>query len=471
MTMARSRSTSSASVTLPNEWRPRHYQMPLWRYLENGGKRAIAIWHRRAGKDDLCLHWTAVSAMMKPGTYWHMLPEYAQARKAIWTAINPHTGKRRIDEAFPQAIRATTNEAEMFIRFKNGATWQVVGSDRYNTLVGSGVAGLVFSEWALAKPEAWGYLEPMVNESGGWALFITTPRGRNHAVSMYESALAKPGWHSELLTPRETLAFTEDQLETARQSSIELYGEDAGNAIFDQEYWCSFDVAVEGGLIPGYLFREAIGAAAKLGIEASGERVAGYDVADEGADKNAVVIRHGVEVIHAHHWAGTDTTTNTKQAAERAGRFNVDRLVYDSVGVGAGAKAAFKHMSVAFAVEGHNGGESPSAGLYVDGKRNADMFANRKAEAWWHLRDRFEETAKALRGEAFDADKIISISANLPWLSELQAELTQVTYSRNNAGKVAINKKPNNARSPNLADALVMAFRPKSKGPRLRGVF
>ena len=34
-------------------WSPRAHQMKLWNYLHNGGKRAIAIWHRRAGKDEI----------------------------------------------------------------------------------------------------------------------------------------------------------------------------------------------------------------------------------------------------------------------------------------------------------------------------------------------------------------------------------------------------------------------------------
>ena len=63
-------------------------------------------------------------------TYWHMLPAYSQGRKAIWTAVNPHTGKSRIDEAFPHELRHDANEQEMFIRLKNGATWQVLGYDR-----------------------------------------------------------------------------------------------------------------------------------------------------------------------------------------------------------------------------------------------------------------------------------------------------------------------------------------------------
>src|ERR1700722_19073447 len=107
----------------------------------------------------------------KPATYWHMLPAFSQGRKAIWTAVNPHTGKRRIDEAFPHELRVNTNESEMFIRFKNGSTWQVVGSDRYDAAVGSSPAGITFSEWALSNPSAWAYLAPIVIENDGWALF------------------------------------------------------------------------------------------------------------------------------------------------------------------------------------------------------------------------------------------------------------------------------------------------------------
>src|SRR3546814_15238680 len=119
---------------------------PLWNYLERGGKRAVEIAHRRWGKDDLILHRTAIAAHERPASYWHCLPEYAQARKALWAAVNPHTGKRRIDEAFPQELRESTNEQEMFIRFKSGSTWQLVGSDRYNSLVGAGVAGEIGRE-------------------------------------------------------------------------------------------------------------------------------------------------------------------------------------------------------------------------------------------------------------------------------------------------------------------------------------
>jgi phage terminase large subunit len=234
------------TIELPNGWHPRSYQRPLWDYLEKGGLRAIEIAHRRWGKDDVILNWTAVAAMQRPAMYWHCLPEYEQARKAIWAAVDPHTGKRRIDQAFPKEIVKRRNEQEMFIEFKNGATWQVVGSDRYDALVGAGLGGVTFSEWALANPSAWGYMRPMVEESGGWAAFITTPRGRNHAKAMHDMAVKNPRWFAEVSDVHKTGALSPEQLDESLEEYKSLYGDDVGEAQFQQEYMCSFNAAILG---------------------------------------------------------------------------------------------------------------------------------------------------------------------------------------------------------------------------------
>lgn len=235
-----------SNIILPNKWTPRPYQRPLWDYLEKGGKRAIEIAHRRWGKDDVLLHRAAVAAFERPATYWHALPQYAQARKAIWNAVNSHTGKRRIDEAFPNELRDSTNDNEMFIRFKNGSTWQVIGSDRYDGLVGAGVAGVSFSEWALCNPSSWGYIRPMMQENNGWAAFITTPRGKNHAHSMYQMAKDNPTWFAEVSSVHHTGALSPEALEESLKEYTALYGEDIGQAMMAQEYECSFNAAILG---------------------------------------------------------------------------------------------------------------------------------------------------------------------------------------------------------------------------------
>src|SRR5262245_2392381 len=234
------------TINLPYNWKPRAYQRKLWNYLESGGKRAIEIAHRRFGKDEIALHFSAVSAMQRPATIWHMLPQISQGRRAIWSAVNPHTGKRRIDEAFPPAIRASTNENEMFIRFKNGSTWTVTGSDAYDSLVGSPPAGIVFSEWSRANPSSWAYLAPILVENNGWALFITKPLGNQNARSMYTMARNDPRWFADLSTVADTKAIPLEAVEEQRKEYHALFGEVAGDALIEQEYYCSFDSVIPG---------------------------------------------------------------------------------------------------------------------------------------------------------------------------------------------------------------------------------
>jgi phage terminase large subunit len=232
-------------LALPhNGWSARPHQMNLWQYLRHDrGKRAVAIWHRRAGKDETTLHHTAIAASLRPGNYAHCLPEYAQGRRVIWESVNPHTGVRRIDEAFPLDLRTHTRDQLMQIELTNGSTWSVIGSDNYNTsLVGTSIAGIVFSEYALANPSAWAYARPTIEENNGWAVFISTPRGRNHCYDIYKYAGVTPGWFCELLTVEDTGALTSEQLAEALAEYKSLYG-DAGDGQFRQEYYCDFSAA------------------------------------------------------------------------------------------------------------------------------------------------------------------------------------------------------------------------------------
>jgi hypothetical protein len=98
----------------------------------------------------------------------------------------------------------------------------------------------------LADPSAWGYLRPILAENSGWALFITTPRGRNHAATFYEAARQDDTWFAESLAATETTVFTEAQLETERRELIREYGPDDGVSRYRQEYLVSFDAGVMG---------------------------------------------------------------------------------------------------------------------------------------------------------------------------------------------------------------------------------
>lgn len=226
------------TVRIPNAWNPRHHQLPLWTFLERGGKRAAAVWHRRAGKDSTALNWTASAAHQRTGVYWHMLPEQAQARKVIWDGIDKE-GRRMIDQAFPPAIREGLNKQEMKIELKCGSIWQCVGSDNYNSLVGANPVGVVFSEFSVADPAAWDFIRPILAENGGWALFIYTPRGRNHGASMFEMAKGNDGWFAEKLTVDETGLISSEAIQAERDAGMP-------DEMIEQEFYCSFESAMVG---------------------------------------------------------------------------------------------------------------------------------------------------------------------------------------------------------------------------------
>lgn len=121
------------SITLPAyDWAPRAHQMRGWNALASGVSTAVLAWHRRAGKDEIALHNAAIKAMQRVGNYWHLLPMQEQARRALWESVNPKTGRVRWKDAFPDEIIQHVDNQGMKVTFKNGSTWQLLGSDNYN---------------------------------------------------------------------------------------------------------------------------------------------------------------------------------------------------------------------------------------------------------------------------------------------------------------------------------------------------
>lgn len=291
----------------PRDWKPRSYQQKAWDYLDGGGKRSCLIWHRRSGKDDIALNWAAKAAHLRVGEYWHMLPEASQARKAIWDAVSPHTGIRRIDQAFPRNMRSNTRKNDMVIEFLNGSIWRVVGSDNYDSLLGSTPAGIVFSEWALADPNAWAFLRPILVENDGWAMFVTTPRGANHARKTLELARSDPSWFQQVLSARDTGVFTEDQLASELKEYQHDYGKEEGEALFEQEYNCSFDAALIGSYYGAYLNRAAKeGRIGKVPIDRSLLVHTGWDLGVSDSTGIWFIQRAGREyrIVDYHEAAG-----------------------------------------------------------------------------------------------------------------------------------------------------------------------
>jgi|ERR1043165_2143861 hypothetical protein len=261
-----------------------------------------------------------------------------------------------------------------------------------------------------------------------------------------------------------------------------------------QEIDRDYNASVEGIVIPATWVNAAVDAHIKLNIKPTGARFAGLDVADEGADLNAFCGRYGILVEHVEEWSGkgSDIYRTTERAFRICDEHNYDYIYNDADGLGAGVRGdarkinivrdGHKIRKVSF-IEFRGSGEVVNKKQEVFGKvfdgtgkgrLNEDYFANRKAQSWFHLRQRFQATYKAVvNGDTdYNPDDLISISSKIPNLSSLLSELSQATYSDTNTGKILIDKKPDGAKSPNKADAIVIAFAPQERrSPGVLNVF
>lgn len=236
-----------SEVLLPHNWRPRNYQMPVWSYFQNtaGPRRAVCLWHRRAGKDLLAVNLIAVEAFKRVGTYWHVFPELKQGRAAMWHG-STKDGRGFMDH-FPKEIVASENSTDLRKTFINGSVYQIVGTDNINSLVGTNPVGVVLSEYSLGDPNAWNYLRPILAENDGWALFIYTMRGRNHGFRLFEMAQKNPKWFAEKLVAGDAGTKREDGLPVISDAAIQEERE-AGmpEELIQQEFYNSADAPLFG---------------------------------------------------------------------------------------------------------------------------------------------------------------------------------------------------------------------------------
>lgn len=200
------------SVSLPYKFVPRDYQIPLLAAFDQGYKRLMAVWHRRAGKDKTCVNVTARETQRRVGTYFYFLPTYAQGKKIVWDGMD--SAGFRFLHHFPTELWAgNPNNTEMKLRLTNGSIFQVVGSDNIDSIVGTNPVGCVFSEFALQDPRGWDYVRPILAENGGWALFNGTPRGRNHHFRLFKMAERNENWWTQLLSYEDTGVLTKEDVD------------------------------------------------------------------------------------------------------------------------------------------------------------------------------------------------------------------------------------------------------------------
>ena len=231
-----------------NKFKPRPYQLEMIRAFEQKGyKRLLLIWPRRAGKDFCAFNVLLRAALKRIATYYIVLPTFSQGRRVIWDAIT--NDGERFRDFIPNELIAKTNEQLMRITLINGSQIQIVGSDNFDALVGVNLGGARFSEYALQDPRGYQFLRPVLTANEGFAIFISTPRGKNSLFELFQIAKQHPDWWVSHLTVEDTQHISLDLIQKEREEGL------MSDDLIQQEYFCSFDMGVEGAYYAKYIDR------------------------------------------------------------------------------------------------------------------------------------------------------------------------------------------------------------------------
>ncbi len=233
------------AITLPHNFTPRPYQEDFFSAMNKGCKRAVLVWSRRSGKDTCAWNYLIYTAVETKGIYYYIFPTFAQGRKILWDGMT-NNGYKFID-FIPKALIRNINNQEMKIRLSNGSLIQVVGSDNYDSIRGTNPSGCIFSEFAEQNPNVWMVVSPILDSNNGWAIFVFTPKGTNHAKVTFDQAKSNPNWYCSYLTCEDTKSITKEKLAEIRAEG--LMSED----MIQQEHFCSFTLGIMGSYFASYV--------------------------------------------------------------------------------------------------------------------------------------------------------------------------------------------------------------------------
>jgi hypothetical protein len=190
-------------ITIPYLFVPRVYQKELLIAVDQGYRRFIAIYHRRAGKDKTMFNMMIRESLKRVGVYYYFFPEYAQGRRVIWDGIDG--GGMKFLDHIPEALIQSKNSTDMKIVLTNGSVIQIMGTDKFDKVRGANPVGCVFSEFAFQNPKAWNLIRPILAENRGWAAFNSSTNGKNHFHDLYQMAIKNEKWFVQNYNVLQTL--------------------------------------------------------------------------------------------------------------------------------------------------------------------------------------------------------------------------------------------------------------------------
>jgi len=184
---------------------------------------------RRFGKSRLAAWTLLIQALQsKEKDCFYVAPTFQQAKDILWGLL----------KEIGHEVIASAHENTAVLTLVNGRKIYLKGSDRPDTLRGVGLAYLVIDEYADMKANVWEQiLRPALADVRGGAMFIGTPKGRNHFYELFKFAESGKDfqWKSFHYTSYDNPLIHADEIAAAKASMSSF--------AFRQEFMASFEAA------------------------------------------------------------------------------------------------------------------------------------------------------------------------------------------------------------------------------------
>ena len=198
---------------------------------------------RRFGKTFTSVASLVRAAVKAPNqNVWYVAPTYSAAKEICWTMLI---------NSIPADYIAKTNETTLTIRLINGSYIALKGAEKPNNLRGRALNHCVLDEFSEMRPETWyEVIRASLSDRQGSALFIGTPKGRNHFYDLWAKAKdGADGWESFQYTTLDGGNVPPEEVESARN--------DLDERTFQQEYEAAF-VTYQGLIYYGFSREESV---------------------------------------------------------------------------------------------------------------------------------------------------------------------------------------------------------------------
>lgn len=216
-------------------YKPRPLQAEIHRNLKRFN---VLVCHRRFGKTHLGLNEMLDRGLQNPlknPQYAYIAPTYGQAKRVAWEILKGYVKDLPFVEINESELRVDIHRPAM----KDRVRIFLMGAENPDAARGLYLDGVVLDEYADMNPIIWStVLIPALSDRQGWAIFIGTPKGRNHFSQLFEEKKGDPNWYCALFKASETGVLSIADLELAASTMSE--------SEYQQEFECSFAAALIG---------------------------------------------------------------------------------------------------------------------------------------------------------------------------------------------------------------------------------